>query len=80
MRAWSIFVYTVLHANITRLTPVISSSVSRQTNVARTTEVWCMFNNTASGFAIENARELISKIGAATLATRLSSEPSMLEE
>jgi uncharacterized protein YecE (DUF72 family) len=32
---------------------------------ARTTEAWCVFDNTASGYAIENARELISRIAAA---------------
>jgi uncharacterized protein YecE (DUF72 family) len=35
------------------------------TNFARTTEVWCVFDNTASGYAIENARQLISRVGAA---------------
>jgi uncharacterized protein YecE (DUF72 family) len=35
------------------------------TSLARTTEVWCVFDNTASGYAIENARQLISRIGAA---------------
>ena len=34
-------------------------------NLARTTAVWCVFDNTASGYAIENARQLISKIAAA---------------
>jgi uncharacterized protein YecE (DUF72 family) len=34
-------------------------------NLSRTTEVWCVFDNTASGYAIENARQLISKIAAA---------------
>jgi uncharacterized protein YecE (DUF72 family) len=32
---------------------------------ARTTEVWCVFDNTASGYAMENARQLISRIAAA---------------
>ena len=35
--------------------------------LAPTTEVWCVFDNTASGYAIENARQLISKIAAARL-------------
>jgi uncharacterized protein YecE (DUF72 family) len=39
--------------------------VAQFTNLARTTNVWCVFDNTASGYAIENARQLISKIPAA---------------
>ena len=30
-------------------------------NLAPAAEVWCVFDNTASGYAIENARQLISK-------------------
>jgi len=32
------------------------------TNLASGTQVWCVFDNTASGFAIQNALELTGKL------------------
>ena len=43
----------------------INRLATQLTSLARTTEVWCVFDNTASGYAIENARQMISRIGAA---------------
>jgi uncharacterized protein YecE (DUF72 family) len=40
----------------------LDSLAARLTSLARTAEVWCVFDNTASGYATENARQLISKI------------------
>jgi uncharacterized protein YecE (DUF72 family) len=63
-------VYFRLHGSPHRYYSAYSSDfldrlAAQLTNLARTTEVWCVFDNTASGYAIENARQLISKIAAA---------------
>jgi uncharacterized protein YecE (DUF72 family) len=63
-------VYFRLHGSPRRYYSAYSSDFLTRLAVqlatlVRTAEVWCIFDNTASGYAIENAGQLISKLAVA---------------
>jgi uncharacterized protein YecE (DUF72 family) len=49
--------------------PFITRLASQLRQIPRADEVWCVFDNTASGSAVENALELRNRVANATMSS-----------